>query len=109
MRRSFNAFMEKRNLSELVHAPGELALQIARLVPMDHTTLGELIDHCYHRRRLLTGSGLVVHFLEVADSVTGSFTIIAVTLTTLGGLTHIFLSCLVICHVLLISEGKGKE
>jgi hypothetical protein len=105
---ALKAFYKNAELSGVVDALGELCLQVACLVLVDYTTLGELVDHCDHRRSFFAGSSLVELF-QVANGITGGLAIITVALATLSGLTHIFLCCLMISHVLLISEGKGKE
>mgnify|MGYP007124448219 CR=1 FL=1 len=89
-------------LSQCIHTPGQLALQVAGFVFVNDTTLGQLVDHCDYLRQLFAGSCFVLNSSQVADSITGSLSVIAVSFATFSRLTHIFLCCLMISHVLEI-------
>ena len=76
---------------------GQLAFQVGRLVLMDGAAFCQFIDHGCYFRELLSCSGLIACF-QVADRVTGGFTVITVALVAFCTLTNIFFGSCVICH-----------
>lgn len=88
---------------------GQLAFQVAGFVLMYNATFCQLVDHRDHFRSLFTRSGLVAQSLEVTDGITGSFSVIAVSVAALGRLTHIFLCSLMISHEFSIWTAKVRE
>jgi hypothetical protein len=75
---------------------------------VDDATLSQLVDHGYHGRQLLTVCVAISRSFQVTNGITGSFAIVTVTIATLGSLSGIFFGSLMVCHVLIFQDGKGK-
>jgi hypothetical protein len=86
--------------SQRIHPPGEFAFQIGSLILVDDPLFRQLVDHRGHFRQFITSFLLYLDLLQVTDCITGSFTVIAVTIPALFSLPYIFFRCLVICHEL---------
>lgn len=81
-----------------IYPARQLAFNVSGFIPVDDPSLGQLVNHGNNSWQRL-GSGFVFfNSLQVADSITGGFAIVPVSVSALGCLTNIFLSSLVICH-----------
>ena len=83
-----------------IHLPGQFALQICRLVLVDDTLLGQLIDHGSNLRQLLAGCFILLDRPQVTDRIPRGLAIVFVTIPAFFGLPYIFLGCLMISHEL---------
>ena len=96
-----NMGLKYRSLyGEGVDLQREGALQVAGLVLVDHTTLGQLINLTDDAGQLLSGCRGVGQRLEVANGITGGLALVPVACPAFGYLTDILLRSLMICHVL---------
>ncbi len=88
----------------------QFAFQVCGLIPVDHTPLGQFIDHGSHFRELLP------HFFsfrvsQVADRIAGGFAVIAVSFTPFYRLAGIFFCSTVIGHSINLNpvlSGRAK-
>jgi len=83
-----------------IDPPGKLPLQVRRLVLVNDPLLSQFVDHRGYFRQFFTSFLLYLDLLQIADRITGSFAVIAVTIPALFSLPYIFFCCLVICHEL---------
>ncbi len=98
--------------SERINLERERALQVAGLILVNDTTLGKLVDLADHAGQFLSGCSEVGQCPEVANGIAGRLALIPIPSPALGYLTNIFLSSLMVCHVLSFlkfSDGKVND
>jgi hypothetical protein len=81
-----------------IHLPGQLALQICRLILVYNTLLGQPVDHGSNLRQLLTGRLILLYSPQVTDRIPRGLAIVLVTIPALFSLPYVFLRCLMISH-----------
>lgn len=97
-------------LSQGSYVLAELALQIGRLVFVDHVFLGQLVDHRDYLGEQLRGFGLVRTQTQFLDGVTGRFVVVTVAQTFFIVGTDTLDGRFVVCHFIeinFVSPARG--
>ena len=97
-----NNFIKNGLFSQLIDAFGEFAFHVGRFVLVDDAFFGQFVDLGGHIRENVSGFFLNLDYPQVANGVTGSFTIITVAIPAFVCLTNIFFCCFMIGHELEI-------